>query len=375
MAASNIEEGNFESWYEQWYKLAIRINGLADDALKNGHKESAKECYLRASEYYRAAEFYLHGNKKDQRIYEAWQKSRDCFLKFSQLSSNIIEPIKIPYEGTDLPGYFYKSDESKKPHSIIIIQSGLDGTLEELYGYAKAAIERGYNVLTFAGPGQAGVIRENGLPFRPDWEKVIKSVIDYAVSRSDVNSKNLVLYGLSFGGYLAPRAAAYDDRIKVLIANSGIYDFIGNFPSVFKTPFKSSNELVVWVKGNPDVFNKIISSAMKENISARWFFEHAMFVLHADSPSEVITKLAEYTMKDHAEKIRCMTLVVDSEDESPFLVGQAEKLYEHLKCPKKFMLFKNEEAAGLHCQSGAKMLSNQRIFDWLDETLAGEELN
>lgn len=375
MTASKIEEGDFECWYEQWYKLAARLNEIADDVLKKGHKESAKECYLRASEYYRAAEFYLHGNKNDQRIYEVWRKSHDCFLKFSQFSSNIIEPIKIPYEGTHLPGYFYKIDDSKKPRPIIIMQQGFDGTLEELYGYAMAAIKRGYNVLTFAGPGQAGVLHESGLPFRPDWEKVIKPVVDYAISRPEVNSKNLVLYGLSFGGYLAPRAAAYDNRIKVLIANGGIYDFIGNFASAFEMPFKSHDEFIAWVKNNPEAFNKIMSSAMKKNISARWFFEQAKFVLHANSPSDVIIKLAEYSMKDHAEKIRCITLVVDSENESPLLAGQAAKLYENLKCPKKFMLFKTEEAAGLHCQSGAKMLSNQRIFDWLDETLAGQALN
>ena len=31
--------------------------------------------------------------------------------------------------------------------------------------------------------------------------------------------------GISFGGYLAPRAAAFDHRIAACIANEGVYDF------------------------------------------------------------------------------------------------------------------------------------------------------
>lgn len=368
VTADQIKEGDFESWYEQWLNTAQRINKNADEVLLKGYKESAKSSYLRASEYYRAAGFYLNGNKQDPRIFQTWKKSHDCFEKFIELST-LIEPVKIPYQGIYLPGYFYHVNDSKKPRSTIILQTGYDGTIEELHSFAIGATKRGYNVLTFEGPGQGGVIIQYGLPFRPDWENVIKPVVDYVISRAEVDSKGLVLYGLSFGGYLAPRAAAYEDRIKIVIANGGIYDFSGNIVSLFKMPFKSKNQFLQWLKNNQEEFNKMTFSIMKVNANARWFIEHGMYVMDAGSPAEFILKLSEYNLEKTVQKIKCRILVVDSQNESELLVGQAKLLYDNLKSEKEYMLFKTDEGAGLHCQTGARILSNQRIYDWLDENI------
>ena len=76
-----------------------------------------------------------------------------------------------------------------------------------------------------AGPGQVGVLRfHQKLVFGPDYDVPIGAAIDYAVSRSEVDPERLALYGISFVGYFAPRAAAYDTRIKALMANSPIPD-------------------------------------------------------------------------------------------------------------------------------------------------------
>ncbi len=93
---------------------------------------------------------------------------------------------------------------------------------------AHQAVERGYNCLLFEGPGQGEMIREQKIPFRYDWEKVVGPVIDFAEDLPQVDTDRIALMGISFGGYFAPRAAAFDDRIKVCIANGGIYDFYQN---------------------------------------------------------------------------------------------------------------------------------------------------
>ena len=139
---------------------------------------------------------------------------------------------RIPYEqGTTLPGYFYhyskkdsaynnedrktsgKEPEKKLSRPVFIAHGGFDSTLEELYFSAAApALERGYNCLTFEGPGQGGVIRKLGIPFRYDWEKVVTPVIDYAISRKEefgIDVNRIALMGMSMGGYLAARAAAF----------------------------------------------------------------------------------------------------------------------------------------------------------------------
>lgn len=82
--AYRIQEGNFESWHSQWLKTAQRIHKYADESLSHGHKVSAKDAYLRASNYYRAAEFLLI-DPEDQRILETWGQSKECFSKAAKL--------------------------------------------------------------------------------------------------------------------------------------------------------------------------------------------------------------------------------------------------------------------------------------------------
>ena len=96
---------------------------------------------------------------------------------------------------------------------------------------------------------------------------------------------------------------------------------------------------------------------------------HGMWTIGADSPFELIMNSKYYTIKNIAHNINCSTLVLEAEKDDSF-PGQPRKVYDALRCPKKYILFTSEEGAEEHCQCGAPALSNQRIFDWLDETLA-----
>ena len=160
--AYRIKEGDFESWYTEWLKTAKRVHKYAEDCLAAGHKISAREAYLRASNYYRVAEFLLI-NSEDPRIQTTWGSSKECFSSAGKLFSPPFESIEIPYEGTTLPGYLYhvKDNINTTPRPTLIVHGGFDSTLEELYTSAAApALERGCNCLTFEGPGQGGVIRK-----------------------------------------------------------------------------------------------------------------------------------------------------------------------------------------------------------------------
>src|SRR6202021_3098168 len=94
------------------------------------------------------------------------------------------EPLDVPYEATSLPGYFHRVDQSNRPRPLLIMHTGFDGSAEEMHwSGARAAVERGYNVLAFDGPGQSGPLHREGLPFRADWEKVVTPVVDFALKR------------------------------------------------------------------------------------------------------------------------------------------------------------------------------------------------
>jgi pimeloyl-ACP methyl ester carboxylesterase len=373
--AYRIKEGDIESWYNEWLKTADRIYKNAENCISKGYRVSAQEAYLRATNYYQnGAAFYLDANPSDPRILSTWEKGVESFRKAAQLFSPYVETVKIPYDdGTTLPGYFFKagqdeySNDSQKQAArpTLILTTGLDGGQEELYflGVA-AALKRGYNCLTFEGPGQGTVVRKQKLPFRPDWEKMVSTVIDFILSKKqeEVDPQRIALIGYSMGGYLAPRAAAFEDRIVACIANDGvlsIYDAWLNQLQSIRKDIKNRNAPVV---------NAVIYTIMNFDIGTKWKITHSMLVFGAKSLLELIEKVSEYSMYDISDKIKCPTLLLAGEKDHSF-AGQAKKLYGLLKCPKKYILFTTEEGAEDHCHIAALSLANQRIFDWLDETL------
>jgi pimeloyl-ACP methyl ester carboxylesterase len=359
--AARITEGDFESWYREWNRTAERISKIAETCLAQGHAVSAREAFLRASNYYRCAEFFMHMEigKTDVRAMSTYEKSVACFRKGMQLFPSGFEQVKIPYEGTSLPGYFYRVDDSSTPRPTLLIHGGYDSTGEEQYfETVPDALERGYNCLVFEGPGQGSVIRCQNLPFRPDWENVVTPVMDYALTRTEIDPKRITLIGKSMGGMLAPRAAAFEHRLAACIAIDGLYSLIptryGQF--IGKAEAAPSEEQM----------NAFLEQEMQKNVNMHWAISQGMWTMQARSLSDCMQKMRQYTLDGIAGQIECPTLVCDAEEDHMF-TGQPRMLFDALRCPKSYLLFTADDAAEEHCHAGATLLLNQRIFDWLDE--------
>lgn len=361
--AYRVVDGDMESWYREWLKTAERIEAIANECAAKNHAVSAREAYLRASTYYRMAEFFVRANPSDPRILATWHKAVAAFRSAGELFSPQFEIVEIPYEGTTLPGYFYKVDESNTPRPTLIFGGGQDNIVEELYLVGGlAGVERGYNVLTFDGPGQGRCIREQDLHFRSDWEHVITLVVDYTVSRSDVDASRLALMGFSMGGYLAARAAAFESRIKALVLFNGVYDLHQSTLAMMPAEAVSRFE-----QGDDSGFNTLVEQAMQNDTVVRWSISQGMWSIGATSPADYIHRREPYTLKEVAAKISCPTLVLKGADDHLLGKGQPDEIFNALQCPKTLVEFTAEEGAEEHCQVGANLLCHQRIFDWLDE--------
>ena len=367
--SARIRSGDYDSWYDAWNEAGDRIAKEAEGQLARGHKISARDSFLRASNAYRSSEFFLHGNPKDPRIARAYRLSVDCYVKCADLFDPPILPVEIPYEHTTLPGYFHRVDKSGRKRPTIIMHTGFDGSAEEMHvSGARAAVERGYNVLAFDGPGQFGPLHREGLVFRPDWEKVVSPVVDFALRQPGVDPDKIILYGASLGGELAPRAAAFEHRFCALIANDGLYDYAA--PHLAAVPPGMMQTFLGMLKADHSpMIDGMLAGAMKASPTARWAFTHGMWATGTTSPRAYFAKTLDYNLKNGvAEQIRCPTLVCDAEDDL-FFKGQPKQLYDHLTCPKALIRFTTAEGAGSHCEVGASRLAFARMFDWLDETV------
>lgn len=365
VTAAAIGEGDEEAWHREWKATADRIAGLGEAALSAGHKVSAREAFLRASNYYRMAEFYRRVDPfNDPEVTGLIRRSHDTLLQAASFMEGPVEDVTIPYLDRSLPAYLFLVDDSGKPRPTVIYNNGFDSTREEAYfAIAAAALRRGYNVLAFDGPGQGAALRESRMVFRPDWESVITPVLDYVAGRREVAKDKIVLLGYSLGSYLVARAAAFDTRPAALILDDGMYDLFTSSTAQMP-PF-----LADWIRsGNDDAFNLVAEFLLTKSTNVRWGLRNGVWTFGAISFADYFRKTMAYTLEGIAHRIACPTLVMEAEGDT-FAGGQGKKVDEALKCPHKYVLLRRSQGADEHCHMGAMRLVGQTIFDWLDETL------
>jgi pimeloyl-ACP methyl ester carboxylesterase len=293
--------------------------------------------------------------------------SRQALIKAGKLLDGPFEEISIPYGEHKIPGYLFLVDDSGKPRPTIIYTNGFDSTTEEAYFViAAAALRRDYNVIAYDGPGTGLMIREKNIPFRPDWEAVLGPVMDFAHSRSEVDSSKIVLFGYSMGGYLVARTAVSDHRAAALVLNDGVTSFFATYPPL-------PEFLVDWIKAGRDEEAIPILEWIKQNDTyARWALQNGVWVYGVSSMPEYVRKSAEFSLTaEQVRKIKTPALILEGEDDAVFK-GQAGKLASELKSPHKHVLMRSKDGGGFHCHMGAMRLLHQAIFDWLENTLASK---
>ncbi len=360
--ASRIDAADAYTWPKEWLKTAGRVRKMAENSLARGHKRSAGEAYLRAANYYRAALIH-HPEPKDPSVVHAGRQSVTCFDKALELLAIPAQPVRIPYEGTTLPGYFFPSPAARGEATVLIVHQGRDAWPEENMWAVDGATKRGYHCLIFHGPGQGMAIREQGLTFRPDWENVVSPVVDFSLKLPGVEPEGIILMGLSMGGALAPRAAAFEKRIKICIADPGVLNWGGAMYEYFE-----GYGLLKLLEVNPRAFNTGVEGVTTTWPTARWWFRDAAWKHGATSPADLMMKLKDFNNEEIVDRISCQMLIMDGAAEE-FTAGQARQLYDALKSPKEYMLFTKEDTGLVHCQTGALSVASQRMFDWLDETI------
>ena len=359
-AAERITPGDIESWYLEWRALADRTVAIAESCSAAGHAVSASGAYLRASNYYRTAEFYLRDDPAtDPRVADTSAQAVGTFRSAPAIRE-LWTRVRIPYEGTHLEGYYLHVSGARRGPTLLA-HGGFDSTVEELYfAVGEAARRYGWNCLIFEGPGQGSALRIEGLPFRHDWEAVVTPVVDFAMGLPGVDPERLALIGMSMGGYLAPRAAAFEPRIAACVAYDGVFSMAPALLGPAAAQLDSEQRLAF--------VDDLIAHRAEATTSQRWVVSNALWTFGVATGGELLEEIVKYDLTDVAGRIACPTLVCEAENDQ-FFQGQPKMLFDALRCPKTFSRFTAAEGAGEHCHEGALTLFHQRLFDWLDDTL------
>jgi dienelactone hydrolase len=292
--ARRVKSFNLESWHKEWSEAAKKNEELAAGFQQENRKATAHEFYLRAADFYRRALVYLPDT--DPRMLPTFKKLEENFANAWSMAPAPFERVEIPYEGHMLPAHFWPG--RGKPGArlpVVYNYGGADGILlrgED--GGAGQYVRRGMSFIDVDGPGHGGTLRYKKLYAPPDSERVARAVIDYLVTRPDVDAERIGLHGSSMGGYSGPRSATAEKRIKAVAVWSGAYnlvdDIFDNYPPI--------QDRLRWLMGAKDL-------------------------------KEAREKMKEFTLIGRATKIECPLLVGYSHDDRVMDPRGALNLYEN----------------------------------------------
>lgn len=364
-ARARIADEDPAGWPPAFAARADALVEAADAARASGHLVTARESLLRASNYYRSAEYFSDPFGTESVAFG--RASRDAFLAAAPDLPHRVEAVDIPFGTTPLPGYLMHPAGVGRANRTLVVLTGFDGTGEELYFQAAAdALARGFTVLVAEGPGQVGCLRRHpDLLFRPDYEVPIAAILDYALTRPEIDPSRIALYGISFGGYFVTRAAVAEDRLAALVANSPIIDlaaYIGGFDTAEDAPPAGGDDEDVTLEEIDAVPDTAIPKAMKLTLKS------AFRRYGVRSLSGWFGALEAYRVEG-LEQIVCPCLALAGAGEGGETVRQLETFCARVRGPVTQRLFTVEEGADMHCQLGNLPLSNAVICDWLADTM------
>ena len=269
---------------------------------------------------------------------------------------------QIPYGRHHLNAIFYPATTGSQHKPLLVLCGGFDSTLEELYFVlVPAAHERGFAVLTFEGPGQGAVLREQKLTFTAEWELPTAAVLDAHFATHPRRAKT-VLIGMSMGGYLAPRAAAFDRRIDAMVA----FDVLFDFGAIAR---QSIPALAFWLHAHhaKAALNAMIAAKARLSPGFAWSLANSQWVLGTTSPMETIDVLERYTLAHVAGRIRADVLILAGANDHFIPAQQSADFVRALTAARSVrqIVYDRSSGGAEHCQMGAQSLWHADLFDWI----------
>jgi alpha-beta hydrolase superfamily lysophospholipase len=351
----SIRSGNANDWYTAWTAAGDRAAALASRTQDSRSKGTA---LLRAHTYYRSAEFFLPPT--DLRRAASFKSNVDAFYRGLEDLKVPYERIAVPYGKYQLNAVYYPGPTGAETRPLLVVVGGYDSTMEELYLLVgSAAAQHGYSVLTYEGPGQGSVLRQQGLQMQANWEEPNSAVLNQFLS-AHPKPRKIVLLGASLGGYLAPRAAAFDPRVDGVVAFDAWFDGYAIATRNVPPP-------VLWLHAHG--YDQLLDSIGRRNPDpgTKWAQDNGTWVFGVGGLSELLDAFKAYSIAPVAVRITQDVLLLAGTDDLFVPVGQLDQERNALTHAHSVtaILFDRDSGGSLHCQIAAPSLWQGVLFDWL----------
>jgi 2,6-dihydroxypseudooxynicotine hydrolase len=277
---------------------------------------TAGEHLVRAAIYYHFAKFVFVQDQAQMKA--AHMKAVALYKEALPLMRPPGEYVEIPFEGKKLKGVL----RGKGP--VLVMAPGLDSTKEEIHAYEEPFLARGIAVLAIDGPGQGEA--EYEIPICGDYERAGSAVVDWIEQRSDLDKDRIAIWGVSLGGYYAPRAAAYEKRFKACIALSGPFDWA-----------------LIW-----DALPELTRDTFRVRS-------------HAKTEADAKASAAKLSLREAARSITCPLFVVAGRQDRLVPASHAEMLAKTASGPVELLMVED----GGHNANNRPYRYRSRTADWL----------
>jgi len=334
LAASRMVPGDKESWHKEWLRIADNNFKRANANEQEGHVQTAKNCWLRAADNYRSAEFWLAPD--DPRRLPTFEMAETATRKFLDYCVPKGEAVEIAYEnGKSLFAYFIKAPFSLDRQPVLIAFGGLDSFKDELwYMVGRGALQRGISVLMVDGPGQGGTLRRHGIVTRFDYEVPVSYCIDWLSERSDVDMDRIAVSGSSLGGYYAARAGAMEPRLAAAISHGAIWN---------------------------------IYDRWKDRDDTHGLASHMCWIFGARNMAEATENAKPFKLEGVLDHMKCPYLICHG-GHDVLGVESAKQVYDYARqagIDVTLELVNADMTGAEHCQHDNPTLGQEIMLDWL----------
>jgi len=338
---------NFEDWTTEFCLLAEQARREGD--------------MVACATYLRAAQFFALGDDRDENgeplklvLYEK------CMAAYDEAYQDAgIEYVRTPFQNGYLPVLYKVHEQGAK--GTIVIHGGYDSFIQEFVPFLLRLYEENYDVYMFEGFGQGEVLFRCGMKMTPDWEKCTSPVLDY------FGLDDVTLIGVSLGGYLAARAAAYEPRIKRVVLYDIIYDFYGSLMAKTSAPIRLLTKALL--RNEKSFLWPVLEKKCKKSFFGNWLLQQGCYVYGVSNLPQYLNCIGAYNTRAISKMITQDVLLLAGADDIYTIYFEEQKQALTGAKSVEGRIFTREESASHHCQVGNLELVLAYILGWVERKL------